>query len=99
MTREEHLLVILAEECSEVAKEIAKALRFGLDDKEPGQDKTNRQKIATEFNDLYAVVDMCIVAKILNESDIIVENEIIAKVQKVEKYLRYSKSVGKLSTT
>ena len=95
MTREEHLLVILGEECSEVAKEAAKALRFGLDDKEPGQDKTNRQKIATEFNDLFAVVKMLIDDGILNEKEVIVIEQMEAKTQKVEKYLEYSKSVGK----
>jgi hypothetical protein len=95
MKRDEHLLVILAEECSEVAKEAAKALRFGLDDKEPNQDLTNRKKIATEFNDLYAVMSMCLDAGILNDSDMLVATEMEAKKQKVEKYLKYSKSVGK----
>lgn len=95
MTREEHLLIILAEECSEVIKEVAKAFRFGLDDKEPGQDKTNRQRIAIEFNDLSAVVKMCIDSKILNEEEFIVDKQIDAKIQKVEKYLEYSKSVGR----
>lgn len=32
MNATEHLLVCLAEECGEVAKECSKALRFGLDD-------------------------------------------------------------------
>jgi len=95
MKREEHLLVILAEECSEVAKETAKALRFGLDDKEPGQEKTNREKIAAEFNDLFAVMNMCLDEGILTDSDILVIDEMEAKKQKVEKYLKYSKSVGK----
>lgn len=95
MTREEHLLVILGEECSEVAKETAKALRFGLDNKKPGQDKTNRQKIATEFNDLFAVVRMLIDDELLNGKEVFVEEQIKTKMQKVEKYLEYSKSVGK----
>jgi len=95
MNREEHLLVILAEECSEVAKEAAKALRFGLSDKEPGQEKTNREKIATEFNDLFAVMHMLVDDGLIPEGGMLSIDAIEAKKQKVEKYLKYSKSVGK----
>lgn len=95
MTREEHLLVILAEECSEISKEVSKALRFGLDNKEPGQDKTNREKIAIECNDLFAVIEMCIDEKILIDNEMVVHEQIEAKRKKVEKYLKYSKSIGK----
>ena len=95
MTREEHLLVTLSEECSEVAKEACKALRFGLDDKEPGQDKTNRDKIAAEFNDLFAVILMLEDEGVFKGEKIVTPDTITKKQQKVEKYLKYSKSVGK----
>lgn len=97
MTREEHLLVILAEECNEVAKEVSKALRFGLDDKKPKQNKTNRQKIAIEFNDLFAVIRMCIYSGILLDKEVISIEQMEAKMQKVKKYLQYSKDVGTLT--
>ena len=95
MTREEHLLVIFCEECSEVAKETAKALRFGLNDKEPNQDLTNREKIAIEFNDLFAVMHMLVDDGIIPENGMLDIKAIEAKKQKVEKYLKYSNSVGK----
>jgi len=95
MTREEHLLVVLSEECSEVAKETAKALRFGLNDKEPNQNITNCEKIVTEFNDLFAVMRMLVDDGIIPEGDMLDIKAIEAKKQKVEKYLKYSKSVGK----
>lgn len=95
MTREEHLLVILAEECNELAKESAKALRFGLNNGEPGKNITNRERITIEFNDLFSVVKMCVDEGILN-LDIIDIEQIDDKRIKVEKYLEYSKNIGKL---
>ena len=92
MTRKEQLLVVLGEECSEVAKATAKALRFGLNTKAPNDTQTNRKKISNEFNDLYAVIKMCVAEGILNEEDLMVPEEINDKQQKVEKYLKYSMS-------
>lgn len=95
MTREEHLLVILAEECGEVIKEVAKALRFGLDDHKPGEKETNRENIELELNDMLGVVNMLVSGGSLNmniKSNLYQE----AKQRKVEKYLLYSENVGKL---
>lgn len=58
MNRTEHLLSCLAEECAEVAQRVSKALRFGLDEVQPGQPLTNAQRIGQEFADLLAVVEM-----------------------------------------
>lgn len=68
MNYTEHLLTVAAEECGEVAKEIHKALRFGLDDKvtlDPFGPRgttgpTNREKIVEELNDLMGVINMLI---------------------------------------
>lgn len=54
----DHLLVVLAEECAEVAQRVAKALRFGLTEVQPGQPYTNAERIVNEVNDLIAVVMM-----------------------------------------
>ncbi len=96
MNREEQLLVILSEECVEVAKEVSKALRFGLDDFEPGTIKTNRQKIAAEFNDLFAVAQMLVEEGILDNSKMLCPLAITIKQEKVEKYLEISRSLGRL---
>lgn len=58
MTRTEHLLTILAEECVEVAQRVSKALRFGLEEVQPGQPFTNAERIMQEVNDLKAAVQM-----------------------------------------
>ena len=73
MNTEEHLLTILSEECVEIAKETAKALRFGLDDKysKDPKGRTNRERIVDELNDLAGVVRMMSDYSILDKEVII----------------------------
>lgn len=77
MTRDEHLLTILAEECAEVAQRCSKALRFGIDEVQPGQGLDNRRRIEKEFNDLLGVY-------LMTDFDID-PGEIRAKQEQVEK--------------
>jgi NTP pyrophosphatase (non-canonical NTP hydrolase) len=51
-------LVILGEECSEVAKEIFKILRYGPDQIKPGTEKTNIQHLEQEIGDLEAMIEL-----------------------------------------
>jgi hypothetical protein len=37
MTRDEHLMTIAMEECAEVAQRVSKAVRFGMEEIQPGQ--------------------------------------------------------------
>ena len=95
MNRKEHLLTILSEECIEIAKEISKALRFGLEDHHPTQVGTNSKKINDEYNDLLGVMQM-----LINEGHLKIEVDplkIQAKMEKVEKYLKYSEEHGTLT--
>ena len=94
MTREEHLLVILIEECAEVSKEVSKALRFGMKDHAPGETMKNDEKISIEIGDLVAAMEMLYEAGVIREPK---SGDIEKKKVKVEKYLNYSKSVGKLA--
>lgn len=91
MTRQEHLLTIIGEECSEIHKECSKALRFGLEDKEPGQSLTNAQRIIQEFNDLVAVMSMMGEDFLEGAFDL---QSLEVKKMKVEKYLLYSAERG-----
>ena len=98
MTRQEHLLTILSEECAEVIKEVSKALRFGLDDKEPNQEFTNSERITKELHDVIAVIEMlrdegCI--KRGRTGDVL--RSFKEKQRKVEKYLEYSEKCGTLN--
>ena len=58
MNRTEHMLIKIAEEASEIVKDAAKAIRFGLADKEPGQDDTNLRRLEREFAQLSELSDM-----------------------------------------
>lgn len=96
MTRLEHLLTCLAEECAEVAQRSTKALRFGIDEVQPGQFLTNAERIREEVVDLFAVLGM------LEEETgwSLLPNDIDGgrdKRKKVEAFLRYSAEVGTLS--
>ena len=95
MTRTEHLLTILAEECAEVAQECSKALRFGLDDMYSGVSVEFR--ISKELNDLRAVVDMLVEAGVLSDIAIYDPAATARKAAKVEEFLAYSAERGRLT--
>ena len=97
MNRQEHLLVILSEECAELSKEVSKALRFGLNDHEPEKTETNAQRIVSEFNDLVAIIGMLKDIGSLDEKEFVNLKAIEAKQKKVEKWFKYSQRVGTLS--
>lgn len=93
MTRTELLLLQTGEECAEITQRISKSLRFGLLEVEPGQDKNNMVRLSDEVNDLLGMIEM-----LKNEGLIIVlQEKIWAKMDKVEKYLEYSRTCGRLT--
>lgn len=92
MDRKEHLLIILAEECMEVAHEVTKALRFGLEDKWK-ENPTNAEKLTQEMGDLMAVFNMLVVEGHVKP---ITKESIEEKYMKVEKFIVYSRERGTL---
>ena len=101
MNRLEHLLTIGAEECAEVAQRISKALRFGLEEVQPGQLLDNAERIREEFTDLCATLQM-----IEEEAEVVLlpplvkdpdaEAERNDKRAKVERFLLLSHRCGRL---
>lgn len=95
MTRTDHLLWMLAEECAEVAQRASKAARFGLREVQPGQPFDNASRILLEFDDLMAIFEMLGDEGAL--PDVISPCAIEQKKAKVEKFLRYSEECGTLA--
>lgn len=97
MNRTEHLFTIAGEEAVEVAKCVSKLLRFGPDDKEPGQPRTNAQRIMDEFMDLSAMIEwLQDKGKLPKMSAAIYLKHRVDKVVKVEKFFAISRENGTL---
>lgn len=96
MTRTEHLLSIVAEECAEVAQRCSKALRFGLTEVQPGQPLNNAERIAVEYTDLVAAM-ILLSRECGGALPNIADENLEMKRQKIEHYLEYSRVVGCLS--
>ena len=102
MNRTQMLLLKLMEECNEVSQRCSKAIRFGLDEVQPGQEKNNEQRIVEELLDLFAVLQMLAVENILtsaNMEDDKLLNELSNRSARIDKYLNYSKELGILKET
>ena len=95
VNRTEYLLACLAEEAVEVAQRATKAMRFGCDEVQPGQELSNTQRIRQELSDLIAVAEM------LEEAGVPVlpleVDAIDRKKAKVAAFMEYSRSCGTLS--
>lgn len=98
MTKTDHLLVILMEECAEVQHACAKALRFGLDDVRPIGQETNREAIRREAHELIAVLEMCEHEGIFGVlEDEKAERICLEKQSRIEQFLSYSRERRRLT--
>ncbi len=95
MNREQFLLIKLAEECQEVAQRALKTAQFGKDEVQKDQPFTNGERLAGEVIDVLAAIKM--LTDIGYDFDLDnMEQRGIVKIEKVEKYYAYSKSLGKV---
>lgn len=98
MNRQEYLLSLVAEECAEVQQRVSKALRFGLNEIQPGQPLNNTQRIMEEFRDLLVVVELAQEAGVLpcNSNFGLTSDFRRNKREKVLKFMDYSRQQGAL---
>ena len=78
MNKKQEILVILAEECNEVAQECMKGLRWP-------DDASRQQKLTAEVGDLMALLDFAIEEELIDSSMILGYKDM-----KKEKLLEYS---------
>lgn len=87
---QDELLTILMEECAEITQRASKAKRFGIDEKQPGDDRDNLFRMTEEIGDLF-----CVVERLRKEGLFlpdVAEKAMIRKDEKLKKYMRYDQS-------
>jgi hypothetical protein len=89
---EDHLLIALMEECSEISEQcsraairVSKALRFGRDEVQPGQLLDNSQRVVAELGDLRAT------AEYLEEIGVLPPDHRARKRKKLDAFLRFAR--------
>jgi NTP pyrophosphatase (non-canonical NTP hydrolase) len=85
---ERELLTILIEECAEVQQRATKLLRFGCDEVQPGQDKSNSTRLAEEIGDLECVINWLESYCLIRIDDI--ETGRKRKVGRLRKYMQFA---------
>jgi len=92
MTKENLMLICLAEECGEVIQAVTKILRFGLDSKAKEYDDTNREELRKELNDVMAISIKLTNMEVIGNFD---DYELIEKkLIKLNKYEQVSTELG-----
>lgn len=87
----EHMLVCMAEECSEITQIISKTLRFGLHS--TYKEQTNIERLSAEVNDFMGTLEMLIDTGL--EINISME-AIAAKRKKILMYMDVARECGTL---
>lgn len=86
-----YLLILLIEECAEIIQRACKAIRFGMEEVQPGQPLNNRDRLQEEINDFYGVDQLLYEVGLSAPSNSL---SIAAKKAKVHKYMLYSQNLG-----
>jgi hypothetical protein len=90
LSKDDWMLLCLAEECDEVGQRVTKAMRFGLDEKQPGQPFNNRDRLMFELWDLIAVAKKLVLMGILPQEDLMRPDMMESKWARLEEYWGYA---------
>lgn len=91
------LLLKLMEECTEVGQRCSKQIQFGKLEAQVNQPLTNAERLKQELLDLFSVVRLLQERNEVPEiSDSEIEQAIVNKKAKLQKYLQMSYSLGEL---
>jgi NTP pyrophosphatase (non-canonical NTP hydrolase) len=94
MNRKEMFLIKMSEEAAEFIQATIKAGRFGLEEKGPGEELTNVEKIREEMSDLLAVYIIFCEEFFEDSRPLVIDMS--TKRARLEKYFEVSRSVGTL---
>lgn len=92
MTKQEWLLTQLADECVEAAQRCHKAIQFGLNEVQEGQELTNADRLHQELTDIHAVIEMLANQNMISEY--FLSSAVLTKKQKVLKHMEYAIQIG-----
>jgi hypothetical protein len=97
MNMSEHILDCIGEEGSEIAKDVSKCLRFGLEDRNvlDPNGPTNQERLIHELNDLIGVVQLAVELGIIPEHWEDRKKQELKK-RKIIKFMKYAREVGAL---
>lgn len=94
MTREQYLLTKLAEECSEVAQRASKAIVFGINDIQSGQNKDNNTRLVEEFAHIMVYMELLREERFIIMNLDYMESEMDKKRKELEKWYQFSVDKG-----
>ena len=83
------LILIFMEECAEAAHRASKLSRFGIDETQPGQTLTNRQRLSIEYGQIIAIASLLSQEDMISE--LVVQHAVDEKKEKLRKYMQHSK--------
>lgn len=86
-----YLLICLIEEAAEVIQRACKAIRFGLEEIEPGHTINNKKRLGHELNDLHGVLTELYALDVVSGVN---STDVEKKREKIEKFMDYSRSIG-----
>lgn len=93
MNLQQHMLLLLMEECCEVAQNASKCSRFTPGHRATIEDLSNLEKLNSEYNDLLAIVELLKDEGIdLMRNEALIEN----KKKRLKAYIQISQNLGAL---
>ncbi|SRR6266480_67963 len=98
MNKEQFLLMKLAEECNEVSKRAIKQIQYGASEIQEGQESTNLRRLLDELTDVAVICTLLqeVIPDFKPTDNFDFEKYTEEKVQKLNKYLAYSRKLGQI---
>lgn len=102
MNEVQYILGLVIQEATEVAHRASKAQLYGLTETQEGQNKNNVERLTEELLDLFVVLELLAEVAPNDTKGTLVDEGlnttyVVAKREKIQKYMAYARSIGTLS--